>query len=176
MFSTAAAPRGCSEKFSSTSQLPYYRSTGYSNNDFVTEVYSRHQRSWPVNGYTSRPKKLYFEDSQSVLGAFGDPGTVPPQDVNEPLARDIPFLVRHRYETGQAGPTSADTAAELVGQYPWRYNLNQPLGAIGLNVDRMSKLLIRAEDVNQIYYPSVPNQQPSVVKQWYKSARDWWSR
>lgn len=130
------------ERFTATDQFPW----------LYNHAPSVYQFKAPTPDPAAKLPEMYFDKQVGQGGVFGDPGTVPAQDIDEPLARDVAWLVRNRHETSQSGPTTDKCRAELAKQHPIRFNLNQPLGAIGLNQDRIAKLLLRAEDINGLYY------------------------
>jgi hypothetical protein len=92
---------------------------------------------------------MYFESQLDKPGAYGDPGSVIPQDIDEPFARDLAWQVRRVGEPGQMGPLDSEQAKVLDSQSPLHFNINQPLGPIGLNEDRFAKLTVSAEEVNR---------------------------
>jgi hypothetical protein len=132
------------EYFSATSQLPYY----HPKTDLNLKSTIASFRPVPA----IEPRRLYFDKLQTTRGAWGDPGTVVPQDIDEPLARDVAFLVRNRHQPSMNGHVDEISMKVLEKQHPLRFNVDQPLGAIGLNQDRIAKLVLKAEDINGIYY------------------------
>lgn len=106
-----------------------------------------HQMPMP----TADERQLYFEKQLDRPGAYGDPGTVQPQDVPEPIARDVAWQARQQHEPTQVGPADKASAAILDKQSANGFNVNQPLGAIGLNQDRLAKLVVTADDVNELF-------------------------
>ena len=104
----------------------------------------------PTETADVRPE-LYFKRQLDNPGAFGDPGSVPPQDIDEPLARDVAFRAAQTIAPGQTGPKTAAAADALDKESAMNFNIGQPLGPIGLSQDRMMKLQVTSEDVNRMF-------------------------
>lgn len=116
----------------------------------VTNLRTPPERNRPQTKFelpSPKRRRMYFEAQLDKPGVYGDPGTVMPQDIDEPFARDIAWQVRRVAEPGQMGPT-ADQSKVMESQAAQKFNINQPLGPIGLNEDRFAKLTVSAEDIN----------------------------